>query len=81
MLEMDFCLGVSATVIALTKNHPRGVLFWLFWLARKGKTPVFLCDVYRKRLRYIQVTPSGRSNMSAGNEGKIYLRRNAGFTI
>ena len=30
VLEMDFCLSVSATVIALPKNHPRGVLFWLF---------------------------------------------------
>ena len=30
MLEMDFCIFVSATVIALPKNHPRGVLFWLF---------------------------------------------------
>ena len=27
--EMDFCIFVSATVIALPKNHPRGVLFWL----------------------------------------------------
>ena len=30
VLEMDFCLRVSATVVALPKNHPRGVLFWLF---------------------------------------------------
>ena len=30
VLEMDFCIFVSATVIALPKNHPRGVLFWLF---------------------------------------------------
>ena len=30
VLEMDFCLPVSATVIALPKNHLRGVSFWLF---------------------------------------------------
>ena len=30
VLEMDFWLFVSATVIALPKNHPTGVLFWLF---------------------------------------------------
>ena len=30
VLEMGFCIFVSATVIALPKNHPRGVLFWLF---------------------------------------------------
>ena len=27
---MDFCHFVSGTVIALRKNHPKGVLFWLF---------------------------------------------------
>ena len=30
VLEMHFCLFVSATMIALPKNHLRGVLFWLF---------------------------------------------------
>ena len=30
VLEMDFFLRVSATVIALPKNHPRVVLFSLF---------------------------------------------------
>ena len=29
VLDMDFCLRVSATMIALAKNHPRSVLFWL----------------------------------------------------
>ena len=29
VLDMDFYLRVSATVIALPKNHPRSVLFWL----------------------------------------------------
>ena len=28
--EMDFCLHVSATVIALPKYHSQCVLFWLF---------------------------------------------------
>ena len=27
VMEMDFCLRVSATVIALPKNHPRDALF------------------------------------------------------
>ena len=27
VLEMDFCIFVSATVIVLPKNHPRGFCF------------------------------------------------------
>ena len=30
VMEMDICLRVSATVIALPKNHPRDALFLLF---------------------------------------------------
>ena len=37
VLDMDFCLRVSATMIALAKNHPRSVLFWLL-----VKSPLWL---------------------------------------
>ena len=37
VLEMDFCLRVSATVIALPKNHPFVCLFILFFLKLKSK--------------------------------------------
>ena len=41
-LDMDFCLRVSATMIALPKNHPRSVWFWLL-----VKSPLwFLLFVY-----------------------------------
>ena len=37
VLDMDFCLRVSATVIVLPKNHPGSVLFWLL-----VKSPLWL---------------------------------------
>ena len=41
VLEMIFCLRVSATVIALSTTHPRGVLFWLFVYFLKLKRKIF----------------------------------------
>ena len=40
---MDFCLCVSATVIALPKNHPRGVLF-VYFIFSEIKTQNFVDD-------------------------------------